>query len=100
MYIYKAGLIRVVSGDTIRCNIDLGFSVILQNIKVKLLNINSPSGIEGEKAKNYLIDIMPKRFSVKTRIMEGTIIAEVMVGGENINDKLLKSQLVNKFNKT
>lgn len=99
MYIYKAGLIRVVSGDTIRCNIDLGFSVILQNIKVKLLNINSPSGIDGEKAKTYLIDIMPKRFSIKTRIMDGTIIAEVMFGGENINDKLLKSQLVNKFNK-
>ena len=99
MYIYKAGLIRVVSGDTIRCNVDLGFSIILQNIKIKLLNIDSPSGVEGEKAKEFLINIMPKNFSIKTRIMEGLIIGEIMVGGENINEKLLESQLVSKFSK-
>ena len=99
MYIYKAGLIRVVSGDTIRCNVDLGFSIILQDIKIQLLNIDSPSGVEGERAKEFLINIMPKNFSIKTRIMEGLIIGEIMVGGENINEKLLESQLVSKFSK-
>ena len=42
---------------------------------------------------------MPKNFSIKTRIMEGLIIGEIMVGGENINEKLLESQLVSKFSK-
>tara|TARA_R110000782_G_scaffold221289_1_gene308487 strand:+ start:187 stop:486 length:300 start_codon:yes stop_codon:yes gene_type:complete len=97
MYIYKASLIRVVSGDTIRVNIDLGFCVILQNMKIKLLNIESPKGVAGEDAKDYLKSIMPQKFSIKTRMDEGLIIADAMVGGESISEKMLSSGKCMKF---
>tara|TARA_R100000541_G_scaffold29421_1_gene38569 strand:+ start:262 stop:564 length:303 start_codon:yes stop_codon:yes gene_type:complete len=97
MYIYKANLIRVVSGDTLRCNIDLGFCVILQNMKIKLLNIESPSGVDGEDAKDYLKSIMPQKFSIKTKMDGGLIIADVMVNGESISEKMLTSGKCKKF---
>lgn len=97
MYIYKASLIRVVSGDTIKVNIDLGFSIILQNMKIKLLNLESPVGIAGETAKEYLINILPSKFSIKTKIDGGLIIADVMVGGESISEKMLISGKCKKF---
>ena len=98
MYIYKANLIRVVSGDTVRCNIDLGFCIILQNMKIKLLNIESPTGIDGENAKDYLKSIMPQKFSIKTKMDGALIIADVMVGGESISEKMLTSGLCKKYN--
>jgi len=97
MYIYKANLIRVVSGDTVRCNIDLGFCIILQNMKIKLLNIESPSGVAGENAKDYLTSIMPQKFSIKTKMDGGLIIADIMVGGESISEKMLTSGKCNRF---
>ena len=97
MYIYKANLIRVVSGDTVRCNIDLGFCIILQNMKIKLLNIESPSGVAGEDAKDYLTSIMPQKFSIKTKMDGGLIIADIMVGAETISEKMLTSGKCNRF---
>ena len=103
MYIYKAMKVRVISGDTIKCWIDLGFNVCLQSMKVKLLNIKAPDGIDGEKARKYLDDILPDKFSIKTRIDEGLIIADIMSGGESINSMMLEAtdedgnKLVEKF---
>ena len=42
MYEYPATIDRVVDGDTIDVNIDLGFSIILKKQRVRLLGINAP----------------------------------------------------------
>ena len=97
--IYKAMKVRVVSGDTIKCFIDLGFNVSLQSMRVKLLNLKAPTGIAGDKAKAHLDSILPEKFSIKTRIEDGIIIADVMSGGESINQKMLDSGMCEKFTK-
>ena len=42
MYHYKAKLVRVIDGDTIDVDIDLGFDVWLKNQRVRLAGIDSP----------------------------------------------------------
>ena len=42
MYEYPATIDRVVDGDTIDVDIDLGFSIILKKQRVRLLGINAP----------------------------------------------------------
>ena len=42
MYEYPATINRVVDGDTIDVDIDLGFSIILKKQRVRLLGINAP----------------------------------------------------------
>jgi endonuclease YncB( thermonuclease family) len=99
MYIYKAKLVRIVNGDTIRCWIDLGFGVSLQSMTIKLKNIKAPIGIKGEDASMYLAEILPQNFSLKTQLEDGIIIAEIMSAGKSINDLMLESGLVTKYQK-
>ena len=42
MFQYKAIITRVIDGDTVDCNIDLGFSVILFKQRIRLFGIDTP----------------------------------------------------------
>lgn len=42
MYQYKCTIKRVVDGDTIIADIDLGFSCSLNNVSIRVLNIDAP----------------------------------------------------------
>jgi len=42
MYEYKANVVRVIDGDTIVVDIDLGFEMWLKNQSVRLYGINTP----------------------------------------------------------
>ena len=41
-YYYNCNLVKVVDGDTIDVDIDLGFNVVLSNRRVRLLGIDTP----------------------------------------------------------
>ena len=41
MYDYKATLVRVVDGDTVDANIDLGFDITIKK-RIRLVGINTP----------------------------------------------------------
>lgn len=41
-YIYRVNIVRVVDGDTVDCDIDLGFGVWLKNQRVRLFGIDAP----------------------------------------------------------
>ena len=54
LYIYKATVTSVYDGDTLTVDIDLGFSIVLRNIKLRLLGIDTPELRGGtEKTKSY-----------------------------------------------
>jgi micrococcal nuclease len=64
-YVYKAELVRVVDGDTVDVNIDLGFKTFVQK-RIRLFNVDtyemrgqqaSPIGL---KAKQFVIDLFAK----------------------------------------
>ena len=42
MYEYRCKVLRVVDGDTVDVDIDLGFDVVLKKQRVRLHGINAP----------------------------------------------------------
>lgn len=93
-YIYNADLIRIIDGDTIEVDLDLGFR-ITQRIPVRLAHINAPEmrTPEGKAAKEHLAVIMGtqtmllKTFKPKDKY--GRYLAEVYVQGTLINKKMV-----------
>jgi len=57
MYEYRARLIRVIDGDTVRLAVDLGFSAQME-MTVRLLDVNCPESNtpEGVAARVFTID--------------------------------------------
>ena len=72
MYVYKALVTKVYDGDTITCDIDLGFSVVLKDQKVRLRGINAPevkgkTKEEGKKVRDILHKkLIDKYVTIKT----------------------------------
>ena len=54
MYHYKAKLVRVIDGDTIDVDIDLGFDVWLKRQRVRLAGIDAPESRTRNKAEKVL----------------------------------------------
>ena len=54
MYHYKAVLVRVVDGDTIDVDIDLGFDVWLKKQRIRLAGIDAPESRTRNKAEKVL----------------------------------------------
>lgn len=61
MYQYKATVVSVTDGDTIRLDIDLGFNMVIHNTPIRLAGINAPetNTPEGRVAKTYLKELLP-----------------------------------------
>lgn len=53
LYNYQAKVLSVYDGDTIRCDIDLGFSVTLSNQSIRLYGIDTPE-VRGEEREDGL----------------------------------------------
>ena len=68
MYEYKATLLKVVDGDTVDVDIDLGFGVCLRNQRVRIKGIDTPESrtknkiekLFGIAAKNRLEQLLTK----------------------------------------
>jgi micrococcal nuclease len=54
MYHYKAKLVRVIDGDTIDVDIDLGFDVWLKRQRIRLAGIDAPESRTRNKAEKVL----------------------------------------------
>ena len=75
MYEYNVEIVRVVDGDTVDVNIDLGFGVWLRKERVRLYGIDTPESrtrdpIEkkfGLFAKEYLKALLGKKSTLQTR---------------------------------
>lgn len=73
MYTYKAKLIRIVDGDTIDAEIDLGFDTIVRK-RIRLYGINTPETktkdmdekAKGLSAKQRLTELLNNEFVVET----------------------------------
>jgi len=68
MYTYSAELLKVIDGDTIEVDFDLGFGVWLRNQRIRLNGIDTPESrttnkeekTRGELSKNKLKEILSK----------------------------------------
>lgn len=60
MYEYACKVVRVVDGDTVVCNVDLGFTVQVE-VTFRLLGINTPEVIGESKQKGLAAKAETKR---------------------------------------
>lgn len=89
-YIYNAKLVRVVDGDTIVCDIDLGFYMTAR-MPVRLAHINAPehNAAGGTAATNHLKALLGNGNLVlktfKPHDKYGRYLAEVFWAENNVN---------------
>jgi len=100
MYEYNCKLRRVVDGDTIDVEVDLGFDVWVHE-RVRMYGINTPESRTkdlwekdlGKAAKTRLLELLPPAFTLKTQKDAkgkfGRILGVVEVEGKNINEQLI-----------
>jgi len=66
MYEYRATIVKIVDGDTVDVDIDLGFNVVLKDERVRIMGIDTPESrtrdkvedLFGEAAKARLKELM------------------------------------------
>ena len=103
MFEYKCKLVKVVDGDTVDVDIDLGFGVWLQNQRIRLYGIDTPeSRTSDAEEKKYGL-------AAKQRMQEwldggnlkivthkdakgkyGRILGEIYSFDTNVNDKMVE----------
>ena len=76
MYEYRVKVLRVVDGDTVDVDIELGFGVVLANERVRIMGIDTPESrtsddvekLFGLASKNRLKDLLGEVAILKTQI--------------------------------
>ena len=106
MYEYKAELDRVVDGDTVDVNIDLGFGIWLKKERVRVMGIDTPESrtsdpvekVFGKAAAARLKELIEEDcilVTTKDRSGEdergkfGRVLGNVVVDGVNINQSMI-----------
>ena len=67
MHTYKCTILKVIDGDTVDVDIDLGFGVWMRKERIRILGIDTPESrtrdkvekVYGNLAKNFVKDYLP-----------------------------------------
>ena len=110
MYIYNAKCIKVVDGDTIDAQIDLGFDTH-KVIRIRLVGINAPESrtrdleekTRGLAAKQFVIDILKKHHNNFILHSQGVgkygrCLGEIFLGDVKLNDLLITEGHATSYN--
>jgi micrococcal nuclease len=108
MYEYKATVKRVIDGDSLVLDIDLGFYMFMKETKIRLYGLDTPEmnsedpllRLQAVLATRYLYDNLPvgSKVTIKTildkREKYGRLLATIITqDGFNLNDGLLENKL-------
>ena len=107
MHEYKAKVTKVIDGDTIKCDIDLGFDIIMSNQTIRLYGIDTPESrtkdleekYYGNLSKDFLNDYCPKGsyITLRTHLDKkgkfGRILGELIVNKVNLNEQMIEENL-------
>jgi micrococcal nuclease len=110
MYTYTASVLKVIDGDTIEVDFDLGFGVWLRNQRIRLDGIDTPESrtsdkeekVRGTLSKEKLKEILGKDIQITTKIdpneKYGRILG-VLVNkdGINVNQWLIDNNYAVKY---
>ena len=108
MYEYKCKVLRVVDGDTVDVDIDLGFGVWMKKERVRMMGIDTPESRTRDKvekkfglaSKKYVKDVMPVGSSqiLKTEIDRsgedkkgkfGRILGDFIIDGKKLTKQMI-----------
>ena len=101
LYTYRAEVVRVIDGDTIVINLDLGLSIWSKNLTVRLYGINSPEirgaeRPEGLKSKEWLVKTLSTTPTIIVKTYKdkndkyGRLLADIYIGDRYINDEIVE----------
>jgi micrococcal nuclease len=108
MHEYRAKVIKIIDGDTVDLDIDLGFDVVLANQRVRLYGIDTPESrtrdaeekFYGKLSKQFLVDYCPvgSNITLKTHLDDergkfGRILGELYVNNVNLNEQMVEEHL-------
>jgi micrococcal nuclease len=105
VYEYKATIRKIVDGDTVDVDIDLGFDCWMHNQRIRLYGIDTPEcrtrnkqeKAHGLLAKKYVQEtlIVGEVYALRTREKGkfGRYLGEIKVGRTTINKLLIKEGL-------
>ena len=101
MYNYKIEVLRVIDGDTIDAEIDLGFDVKIKK-RIRFMGINTPESrtrdleekARGLAAKDFVVEMMKKhnnKFILHSQGVGkyGRCLGNIFFGDKNLNDMLI-----------
>ena len=106
MYEYRSSLVKIIDGDTIDVDLDLGFSVVLKKQRIRLYGINTPEsrtrdleekryGLAAKARLRELLEaaetiVVKTAIDKKARGKYGRILGTIYADDINVNDKLLE----------
>ena len=105
MHTYKCTILRIVDGDTVDVDIDLGFGVWMRKERVRISGIDTPESrtrdkvekVYGLKSKKFLQEQIKKakKVSIKTYKGDetgkfGRILGDVFLDGKSVNSLMCK----------
>ena len=107
MYEYRVHVNRVVDGDTVDVDIDLGFGVWLKDERVRIMGIDTPESrtsddvekLFGKAAKHRLEELLGETATLRTQIDKsgedakgkfGRILGDFVYGDEMVTDVMIR----------
>lgn len=85
MYQYRAKILKVVDGDTVQIDLDLGFNIVLANQKVRLAGVDTP------ESRTTNTEEKPRGMLSKKKLAEklptGTWVTIETMKSDNNDDK-------------
>jgi endonuclease YncB( thermonuclease family) len=102
MYKYKATVVKVIDGDTVKLKIDLGFRMFWV-INCRLSGIDAPelSEEDGKRSLNFLSSKMPigSEVEIESKRLDkyGRPIVVLTYSGINMNQTLIEQGYATKF---
>lgn len=87
MYEYKCDVLKVIDGDTVDVDIDLGFGVVLKDERVRIVGIDTPESRTSDKVEDIFGEAAKAR--VKELMCNDDIILKTQVSksGEDMKGK-------------
>ena len=113
MYDYKAKIVKVVDGDTVDVDIDLGFGVWLKDERVRLVGVDTPESrtrdlVEkafGLAAKEFVVNFVEQEGDIELHTASydskgkfGRILGDIHVNGKPLTSALLDNHMAVIYN--
>ena len=106
MYRYRCKILRVVDGDTVDVDIDLGFGVWLHKERIRIMGIDTPETrtrdlVEkqfGNLAKDFVKDLMPvgsSQIIMTTKDKTGKfgrILGDFLIDGKSLVESIIENK--------
>ena len=86
MHEYKVNILKVVDGDTVDVDIDLGFGVWLRNERVRVMGIDTPESRTSDKIEKVFGEAAKQRLT-SLLSSEAILMSQVSKMGENMKGK-------------